>query len=298
LNQIAPSSPPRRRRLLGAAAAAVTGLVLASGLAAAPASAATAGAQASQGGCSTYTVNAASGFDIGVCINDQGTNTTAYPDIYVNSAGNTASCGINISVWDGSNHRLSATEVSCKKGHYKGASATPSSSATVHTFARIDYSGKSGIAVGNSPSINVGPAGSTTVEKHGDVTFDISKIVDPSQVPVVGHCRAEIKGAFQIQQFAGGASYIRAARIDLNQCLREHIAVGVIVGAPLASFILQLLPPGIPGVTIANFIADYIASISSQAEAFAGCGAWGYIFIRIVPPGLPYASCGVNDWPR
>jgi hypothetical protein len=298
LNQVVPSPHPRRPRLFGGAAAALAGLMLASGVAAAPASAATTRAQASQGGCNTYTVKAASGFNIGVCINDQGTGTTAYPDIYVNTAGNTANCGINISVWDSSNHRLSATEVSCNKGHYKGTAATPSGSAKVHTFARIDYSGKSGISVGNSPAITLAPAGTTTVETHGDVTFDISKIVDPAQVPVVGHCRAEIKGAFQIQQFTGGARYIRAARIDLNKCLRDHIAVGVIVGAPLASFILQLLPSGIPGVTIANFIADYIASISSQAEAFAGCGAWGYIFIRIVPPGLAYASCGVNDWPK
>lgn len=289
----------RRRRWRDVATVAVTavGLALGTALTAAPASAAAGRSAASQGGCSTYTVKAAPGFNIGVCINDRGTRTTAYPDIYVNSAGNTARCGINISVWDDANHRLSATEVRCGKGHYTGAEATPGRSAKVHTFARIDYSGKSGIAVGNSRAIQLAPPGGTTVVTHGDVTFDISKIVDPAHLPAVGHCRAEIKGAVQEQYFSGGARYYRAIRIDLNKCLRDHLAVGIIVGAPLAAFILKLLPPSVPQ-TIAKFIADYLTSISSQAKAFAGCGKWGYIFVRLVPPGLPYASCGVNDWPK
>jgi hypothetical protein len=73
------------------------------------------------GGCNPHIKVA--GFDIGVCIDDRGTaktaHPTAYPDIWVNTAGNTAHCRINISVWDNAtpSHRLSATEVGCAGGH-------------------------------------------------------------------------------------------------------------------------------------------------------------------------------------
>lgn len=114
------------------------------------------------------TAGRGAGFDIGVCIDDRGTGTTAYPDIWVNTAGTTANCSINISVWDDRGNRLSATDVGCAGGHshYTGIT-TAAAGKTVHTFARLDYTGQQPISIGNSPAITLASAPGATAAGVG-----------------------------------------------------------------------------------------------------------------------------------
>jgi hypothetical protein len=93
-------------------------------------------------GCTTFS-SPVTGFNIGVCVNNQGTGNTAYPDIYVNSTPFPGSCAIQVQVWDDNNHQQSGRQVSCTAGaHDPGVNAGPyTGGATVHTNMRLDLNG-------------------------------------------------------------------------------------------------------------------------------------------------------------
>ncbi|GAA4621036.1 hypothetical protein GCM10023196_007330 [Actinoallomurus vinaceus] len=118
---------------------------------------------ASHGGCNDYIVGN-TGFRIGVCINDRGTGTTAYPDIYVNKVGRySGSCSIGIELWDYASHRYGGvTQAPCTGGHHTGSAYGPQKQpATVHTFVRLKINGTSfyfGNGHGDSPAIALGPS--------------------------------------------------------------------------------------------------------------------------------------------
>jgi hypothetical protein len=122
----------------------------------------TAPAQATVGGCSPNW--SGNGYNIGVCINDRGTTTMAFPDIYVNTSAGTANCSILIEVWNDSSTNFSHKQVSCAKGHYLGYATGPFWGATnVHSFARLLLNGQS-IGTFDSPTI--------AVSTHGKVLYD------------------------------------------------------------------------------------------------------------------------------
>lgn len=150
--------------IIALVSALFVGLALTTSASAAPA------VSAHQGGCSTY---GSHGYSVGVCVDDRGTTTMAFPDIYVNSSPGTASCGINLSVWDDHGHRFSSRELPCAKGHYNGIGTGPFTGRTnVHAFARLDLRG-TGYALGDSRSIRLGTVG--RVLYNGD--FPVATIV-------------------------------------------------------------------------------------------------------------------------
>lgn len=95
------------------------------------------------GGCQTYDVSGAQGWNIGVCIS--GSGQSASPDIYVNSIGSTgSSCTIDIETWDGSNDKLGDTPVPCPSSaptRLKADQVTVTAATTVHAFARLRLDG-------------------------------------------------------------------------------------------------------------------------------------------------------------
>lgn len=142
------------------------------------------------GGCNPHIK--VHGFDIGVCMDDHATGTTAFPDIYINTSGPTANCMINVSVWDNAGHRLSAIERPCTAGRRSvpGVPVAPKAAAVLHTFARLDYTGQPSIPVGDSPPVQVSPdaaagSGGQDVFYDFDYTLKITKGVRiPASVPV------------------------------------------------------------------------------------------------------------------
>lgn len=105
-------------------------------------------------GCTTY---AQQGFSIGVCVNNQGTGTTAYPDIYVNSTPFPTSCAIQIQVWDNNNNQETGRQVACTAGHQLGVDAGPfPNGATIHSYLRLDLNGAR-YAGPDSPAITLRP---------------------------------------------------------------------------------------------------------------------------------------------
>lgn len=122
-------------------------------------------ARPSQGGCQTYDARGLSGFNIGVCINDRATGTTAYPDIYVNTTrqlGVRETCRIDIETWDDNNHKLGDTATDCALGPHTAKPVTPNSTATAHTFARLWFDGSS-YWTGDSPAVSLAPNASSPV---------------------------------------------------------------------------------------------------------------------------------------
>lgn len=108
-----------------------------------------------QGGCNSN-VNT-QGFDLGVCIDDRGTGTTAFPDLYVNAApqmGLRESCRIDIETWDDRNNKLGDTATDCKVGHHTAAPLTVGSTTRVHAFTRLWFDG-SPYATGDSPAVTL-----------------------------------------------------------------------------------------------------------------------------------------------
>jgi hypothetical protein len=108
-----------------------------------------------RGGCTPHA--ATEGFDIGVCIDDHGTSTTAYPDVYVNSApllGLRESCKIDVETWDDHNHKLGDTPVDCSIGNHKAAPLTVASTTRVHSFARLWFDGSS-YPTADSPTVTI-----------------------------------------------------------------------------------------------------------------------------------------------
>jgi hypothetical protein len=162
--------PPRKRQNSILTVLALLATLLAGGLFGASA------AQASQGGCITAW---SEGFNIGACISDQNTGTTAYSDAYVNYVPNPSSCDIHIQVWDDSNHQYSDKQVACTPGHYTGNPASPSSAATVHGYARLDLNGTH-FFVGNSPSVRLrqGVAGQGGCNNYTTQGFSIGVCVN------------------------------------------------------------------------------------------------------------------------
>lgn len=135
---------------VGAAAVAVTatGSVQHGGIVA---------ASSNTGGCNTYDVQGAGGWNIGVCIGGGG--LTATPDIYVNSIGSAgSSCTIDIETWDGNNNRLGDTQLTCptSTGQVKGDPVTVNSAVTVHSFARLHVDGTA-YESGDSKPIDLAP---------------------------------------------------------------------------------------------------------------------------------------------
>lgn len=106
-----------------------------------------------QGGCTTYTTQ---GFSIGVCVNDQHTGTTAYPDIYVNSTPFPTTCSLEVQSWDDHNHQLSGgSQMPCSTGHITGNPTGDLTATTnAHAYVRINLNG--GAYPGpDSPSISL-----------------------------------------------------------------------------------------------------------------------------------------------
>lgn len=131
-----------------------------------------AGPAPAQGRCSTYNASGLSGFNIGVCISDRSTGTTAYPDIYVNAArklGLRESCKIDIEVWDDNSHKLGDTTTDCALGHHTAGAVTVNTATRVHAFARLWFDGSS-YSTGDSTGITVTPAGGTTSAGGGGST--------------------------------------------------------------------------------------------------------------------------------
>jgi hypothetical protein len=134
-------------------------------------------AEASVGGCSTYDVR---GYNVGVCIDDRGSTSAAFPDIYVNRSAGTASCQIQLSVWNDQSTRFSARFLPCAAGHYLGY-PTPFVLATnAHAFARLDLGGSS-FGIGDSPPVRLAI--------QGHVSYDLDFVVrdQPAAPPILGH---------------------------------------------------------------------------------------------------------------
>jgi hypothetical protein len=109
-------------------------------------------ASANQGGCTTAWVE---GFNLGACIDDNGTENIGYPDAYINYIPSPATCDIHIQVWDQNNNQYSDKQVGCSTGHYTGNPAGPVGTAVnLHAYARLDLNGTH-FAVGDSPSFRV-----------------------------------------------------------------------------------------------------------------------------------------------
>jgi hypothetical protein len=109
-------------------------------------------AHASQGGCTTAWTE---GFNLGSCINDEGTGVVGYPDASINYVPSPSTCDIHIQVWDLNNTQYSDKQVACTTGHYVGTPAGPvGSSVNLHAYARLDLNGAH-FAVGDSPSFRV-----------------------------------------------------------------------------------------------------------------------------------------------
>ena len=163
-------------------------------------------AHANEGGCNTYSVQ---GFSIGVCVNDDGTNWSAYPDIYVNSTplGVLTNCTINISVWDSYNNRYSAFETSsCAKNHYNGNPGSPLDRQPrgLHAFARLDWNGHQ-YAVGDSPGIAVFVIGGVTCYAASCLGRD----------PVSTHCQNDAHDVLTVQAPGdGGSNEVTMRRSD------------------------------------------------------------------------------------
>lgn len=265
---------------------------------------------AALGGCNEYTVGN-TGFEIGVCINDRGTGTTAYPDIYLNQIGaHRGSCAIRIELWDDAGHSVgNASSAPCTSAHHTGNAYGPvHSPVSVHAFARLQTNGTSyyfGAGRGDSPTIHLGTSsnggtGGTSFRSPGVIGFDVALVTKPSalnSLPLgLRHCRAEIAPATLWKTPAFGIPYPLALRLGMNQCLRDHIAVGVILGAPLVSMISQYLPSG-PIPTVINFVADYINSLNGQVGSWASdCGKYGYLFVQWKPARGAWLSCDAGSW--
>ncbi|HEX6527072.1 MAG TPA: hypothetical protein VF070_44725 [Streptosporangiaceae bacterium] len=105
------------------------------------------GANASQGGCRTFTP---SGHSIGICIDDHNTGTNGYADYYVNNAlpGN---CRIQVEIWDSNGpQRWGAWQDnnSCARGHHFNNAwcvtfvGPAGNLEVVHAFFRLFINGK------------------------------------------------------------------------------------------------------------------------------------------------------------
>lgn len=112
-----------------------------------------------QGGCSTYSARGIAGYSIGVCIDDRGSGTTAYPDIYVNAVPRGQNCKIDIETWGIRNDKHGDTAITlnpCRVGHYVARPVAGSATTPLHAFARLWVNGQQH-ATGNSPEISVSP---------------------------------------------------------------------------------------------------------------------------------------------
>ena len=145
---------------------------------------AAAGNRTRVGGCDPHIK--VHGFDIGVCIDDRATGTTAYPDVWINTLGPATNCHINISVWDNAGQRLSAIEQPCTPGRHLGTAVTPKTGAVVHTFARLDYPGQPGIAVGDSPAIQLSPGAAPGIGGQGGLARALQLTHSLAATPGVG----------------------------------------------------------------------------------------------------------------
>jgi hypothetical protein len=163
-------------------------------------------AHASEGGCNTYSTH---GFSIGVCVNDEGSDFGAFPDIYVNSTPSSISnCAINISVWDSYNNRYSSVETSsCAKGHYVGNEASPPDRQPrgLHAFARLDYNGAQ-YAVGDSPGIAVFVNGGVTCYARSCLGLD----------PAATNCANDAHDVVQAEDPDDGAGNVVTMRRSDN----------------------------------------------------------------------------------
>lgn len=146
--------PRRDKRTLAASTVAIAAVALAVTAATNPfavhtglgtvADATTAGTTAGEnGGCQTYDVSGAAGWNIGVCIS--GTGYIASPDIYVNSMGSAGgSCKIDIETWGTDNNKVGDTQVDCPTSvpaHIPADNVTVNSAMAVHAFARLRLDG-------------------------------------------------------------------------------------------------------------------------------------------------------------
>lgn len=124
-----------------------------------------------QGGCNPYVVQAASlgTFDMGVCITDNSTGTTAYPKVAVTQvpAYMGTSCTIAIELWDDGGSSYGTPKLAdCKVGTWPGNAFTANKQLTLHAFARLKIclvtnvgcmSYYLGAKQGDSPPIEVQP---------------------------------------------------------------------------------------------------------------------------------------------
>jgi hypothetical protein len=157
-------------RTIGAAALALGGVAAAviATTPGAPSGRAAAGAAGftAQGGCDPYQV---AGFDISVCISDNGTGTTAYPSITVNQVGPyVGSCSIGIELWDDDGHTYSDTGPGdCTPGQHPGKAFGPvTAPLTLHAFAYLQTDLNSfhlGNRQGDSPRIELEPTATVVV---------------------------------------------------------------------------------------------------------------------------------------
>lgn len=138
-------------------------------------------ASASVGGC-TASDWQGYGYRIGVCINDRGTTTTAFPDIYVNANGGGSNCSILIEVWDGNGINYSHKQVGCAVGHYNGYATPVFGNTSLHAFARLLVNGKA-YGTENSPSITLGTTGKVLY----DFDFTVTAYEGLSHYPIHGH---------------------------------------------------------------------------------------------------------------
>jgi hypothetical protein len=148
-----------------------------------------------QGGCNPYQVQAVSlgTFDMTVCLTDNGTGATAYPEIHVDQVPPYlgTSCTIAIELWDdsGSNYGT-PKQADCQTGTYPGNSFGPvSKQLTLHAFARLKvclltsctayYLGNK---EGDSPSINLQPIVATDTATATETSAATEPL--PSQIKI------------------------------------------------------------------------------------------------------------------
>jgi hypothetical protein len=126
-------------------------------------------AEAAQGGCSTYTgtdtqVSPAVHWSIGICINDNNTNTAATADYYVNKPVLPSNCVIDLEFWNDSGTQQGRDlqdSNSCAQGHHPllglwCMQSWTSNTIVVHSFFRLRIAGKqTNTKFTNSPIVDL-----------------------------------------------------------------------------------------------------------------------------------------------
>jgi hypothetical protein len=271
-------------------------------------------AQANTGGCSASNWTG-HGFNIGVCIDDRATTTTAYPDIYVNASpysntAPTAACSILIEVWDGNANNYTHDQVGCAAGHYNGYATPVFGSVQLHSFARLILNG---VAYGtqNSPVATLGTHGTVLY----DYDFVVSARIGSVGLAISGHAAdafAELHRCFNCSFPIGNAPAAYPADnqyVALDACPLFSICNAPVrfFSAPQNDYLMIVAQPGhfdAPGSTLRwRFYTDSAGYLHLDAKTWnlgttmnvqlnqAGAYvAWGQYASRL---GLNlYSRCG------